>query len=138
MLTEFVRDAAATDGTAFDEDTSMTFGIVVGIEFVLAGAGAALLRARRKQDVTPVWIALVVGLHLFPVAAIIAYPLIHVAGALVTVAALAAIPPGAVAVATCKRDKRSRRRSIPARGRAVFPHDGRLTGSLRDPRSSVP
>lgn len=92
MLTEFVRDAAATDGTAFDEDTSMTFGIVVGIEFVLAGAGAALLRARRKQDVTPVWIALVVGLHLFPVAAIIAYPLIHVAGALVTVAALAAIP----------------------------------------------
>ena len=81
-----------SDGTAFDENTSKTFGIVVGIEFVLAGAGAALLRARGKQDVTPVWIALVVGLHLFPVAAIIDYPLIHVVGALVTIAALAAIP----------------------------------------------
>lgn len=81
-----------SDGTAFDEDTSRTFGIVVGIEFVLAGVGAAVLRARGKQVVTPVWIALVVGVHLFPVAAIIGYPLIHVVGALVVVAALAAIP----------------------------------------------
>jgi hypothetical protein len=80
------------DGTAFDEDTSKTFGVVVAIEFVLAGVGAALLSARGKRDVIPVWIALVVGLHLFPVAAIIGYPLIHVIGALVTVAAVAAIP----------------------------------------------
>jgi hypothetical protein len=80
------------DGTAFDKGTSKTFGIVVGIEFVLAGAGAAVLAARGKRDVIPVWIAIVVGLHLFPVAAIIGYPLIHVIGALVTVAALAAIP----------------------------------------------
>lgn len=81
-----------SDGTAFDESTSKTFGVVVGLEFVLAGAGAALLRFRGRADVTPVWIALVVGLHLFPVAAIIDYPFIHVIGALVTVAALAAIP----------------------------------------------
>lgn len=37
------------DGTEFDEDTSKAFGIIVGIEFVLAGAGAALLRARTRR-----------------------------------------------------------------------------------------
>ena len=81
-----------SDGTAFDEGTSKTFGIVVGIEVVLAGVGAAVLAARGQRDIIPVWIALVVGVHLVPVAAIIGYPLIHVIGALVTVAALAAIP----------------------------------------------
>jgi hypothetical protein len=81
-----------SDGSAFDEDTSKTFGVVVGIEVVLAGLGAVVLGARGRRDVVPVWIALVVGIHLFPVAAIIGYPLIHVVGALVTIAALAAIP----------------------------------------------
>jgi hypothetical protein len=81
-----------SDGTAFDEDTSKAFGIVVAIEVVLAGAGAAVLGARGRKEVIPVWIALIVGLHLFPVAALIGYPLIHVVAALVTIAALAAIP----------------------------------------------
>jgi hypothetical protein len=81
-----------SDGTAFDEDTSKTFGIVVGIEVVLAAVGAAVLRARGNWDVIPAWIALVVGLHLFLVAAIIGCPFIHVIGALVTAAALAATP----------------------------------------------
>ncbi|MPZ84714.1 MAG: hypothetical protein GEV28_31755 [Actinophytocola sp.] len=80
------------DGTAFDEDTSITFGVVVGIELVLAGVGAAVLGARGRRDIVPVWIALVVGVHLFPVAVIIGYPAIHGVGALVTIAALAAIP----------------------------------------------
>jgi hypothetical protein len=39
-----------------------------------------------------VWIALVVGVHLLPVAVLIAYPLVHVVAALVTAAALAAVP----------------------------------------------
>lgn len=81
-----------SDGTAFDEGTSKAFGIVVGIEVVLAGVGAAVLGVRGKKEFIPVWIALVVGVHFFPVAAIIGYPLIHVVGALVTIAALAAVP----------------------------------------------
>jgi hypothetical protein len=80
------------DGTAFDQDTSTAFGIVVGIEVVLAGAGAVVLRRMGRTEFVPVWIALVVGLHLFPVAALIGYPLIHVVAALVTIAALAAVP----------------------------------------------
>jgi hypothetical protein len=81
-----------SDGTAFDRDTSIRFGIVVGIEFALAGIGAGILAARRRSDLTPVWIALVVGVHLFPVAVLLGYPLIHVVAALVTVAAVVAYP----------------------------------------------
>ena len=80
------------DGTVFDEDTGRTFGIIVGIEFGLAGLGAAVLGLRGRKDLIPAWIALVVGLHLFPVAVILESPVIHVVGALVTVAALAAVP----------------------------------------------
>lgn len=79
-------------GTAFDRDTSIRFGIVVGVEFALAGLGAAVLAARRRSEYVPVWIAFVVGVHLFPVAVLLHYPLIHVVGALVTVASLVAVP----------------------------------------------
>ncbi|GAB2917658.1 hypothetical protein GCM10027280_00840 [Micromonospora polyrhachis] len=81
-----------SDGTAFDADTSRTFGIVVGIEFGLAGIGAGILAALRRSELISAWIALVVGVHLFPVAELIDYPLIHVVAALITLVALAAIP----------------------------------------------
>lgn len=88
VLTWMNRGAA----TAFDEDTSKAFGLVVGLEVVLAGVGVAVLRAGVRRELVPVWVALVVGLHLLPVAALIAFPLIYLIGALVTVAALAAVP----------------------------------------------
>jgi hypothetical protein len=78
--------------TIFDEDTSKDLRRRGRDRNCSAGVGAAVLRARGKQDVIPVRIALVVGVHLFPVAAIIGYPLIPLIGALVTVAALAAVP----------------------------------------------
>ncbi|MFE9918609.1 hypothetical protein ACFYPG_25970 [Micromonospora sp. NPDC005553] len=81
-----------SDGTAFDDDTSRTFGIVVGIEFGVAAVGAGVLALLRRRELTAPWVALVVGLHLFPVAALMDYPLIHVVAALVTVVALAAVP----------------------------------------------
>jgi hypothetical protein len=80
------------DGTVFDEATSKTFGVVVGIEFLLAGIGAAVLSARGRKEIVPAWIAFMVGVHLFPVAVIIASPMIHAVGALVTLAAVAAVP----------------------------------------------
>ncbi|MEU5566860.1 MULTISPECIES: hypothetical protein [Micromonospora] len=80
------------DGTAFDEDTSRAFGIVVAIEFGAAALGSVLLAVRRRSDLISVWIAFVVGVHLFPVAALIGYPMIHVVAALITVASLVAIP----------------------------------------------
>ncbi|MEH0973373.1 hypothetical protein V6U77_19825 [Micromonospora sp. CPCC 205546] len=81
-----------SDPTAFDAETSRAFGVVVGIEFGAAALGAGLLALRRRRDLIPVWVALVVGVHLFPVAALIDYPLIHVVAALVTAVALAAVP----------------------------------------------
>ncbi|MBM7784869.1 hypothetical protein [Tenggerimyces flavus] len=50
------------------ESARRTFGIVAGIEFGLAGIGAALLGlTKRAQWINP-WIALVVGLHFIPLA----------------------------------------------------------------------
>ncbi len=39
-----------SDGTAFDADTSPTFGIVVGIEFGVAAIGAGLLALLRRNE----------------------------------------------------------------------------------------
>jgi hypothetical protein len=41
--------------TVFDADTGRAFGVVVGIELVLAALGAALLARRRRSDLTPAW-----------------------------------------------------------------------------------
>ncbi|MEU4551149.1 hypothetical protein EV382_5738 [Micromonospora violae] len=80
-----------SDGTVFDADTSRTFGIIVGIEFGFAALGAGALTLLRRGELIAPWVALVVGVHLFPVAALLDYPLIHVVGVLVTVVAIAAI-----------------------------------------------
>jgi hypothetical protein len=81
-----------SDGTVFDADTGRAFGLVVGIEFAVAAAGAALLAARRRQPLIPAWIALVVGVHLFPLAPLLEYPLVYLVAALVTLVALGAVP----------------------------------------------
>ena len=77
-----------TDPTAFDAGTSRTFGLVVGVEVALAAIGAAVLARRRSGDLIPAWVALVVGVHLIPVAWLLRYPLIGVTGALVTLVAV--------------------------------------------------
>jgi len=81
-----------SDGTVFDDATGRAFGIVVGVEFAAAAIGAGVLAATGRARWTPVWIAFVVGVHLFPVAVILEYPAIHVVAALVTAASLVAIP----------------------------------------------
>jgi hypothetical protein len=79
-------------GSAFDADTSPVFGVIVAIEVLLAGGGAFLLsRGGRKELVAP-WVALVVGLHFFPMAPLLGIPLLYVVGALVSIAALISVP----------------------------------------------
>ena len=51
-----------------------------------------MLTRRRRSDLTPAWIALVVGVHLFPVAALMRYTFIYAVAALVTLVAVAAVP----------------------------------------------
>ena len=81
-----------SDPTALDAQTSRAFGIVVGIEFALAGLGAGVLVAVGKADLVPAWVAIVVGLHLFPLAALLDYRLLHVTASLLVVVGLAAVP----------------------------------------------
>lgn len=47
------------------------YGIIVGIEFALAGLGAALLGVFGQPDYIPVWICAVVGVHFVPLAAVL-------------------------------------------------------------------
>ena len=79
-------------GTVFDADTSPIFGIIVGIEVVLAVGGALLLSRRGRQELIAPWVALVVGVHFLPMAPLLGYPLFYVVGALVTVAGLVSVP----------------------------------------------
>jgi hypothetical protein len=79
-------------GTVFDRDTSITFGVVVAIEVVLIIAGILILRRRQRKELTAPWVALVVGLHLIPLAPLFGYPLLYLVGALVSIAAVASVP----------------------------------------------
>jgi hypothetical protein len=81
-----------SDGTALDPGTSRAFGVVVGIEIAVAGLGAVALTRLRRAALVPAWIALVVGLHLFPLGPLLQYPLLAVVAALVTAVAIAAVP----------------------------------------------
>src|SRR5215472_2839446 len=47
------------------------YGIIVGLEFGVLGAGAAILGAIGQYRWTPVWICFGVGVHFFPLASIL-------------------------------------------------------------------
>lgn len=81
-----------SDGTAFNPQTGRTFGLIVGIEFAIAGIGAGVLTRLGKADLIAPWIALVVGVHFWPLAPLLRYPLLYGVAALVSIAALGAVP----------------------------------------------
>jgi len=79
-------------GTAFGTETSPIFGIIVGIEVLLAVGGALVLSRRGRGELMAPWVAFVVGVHFFPMAPLLGYPLFYVVGTLVTVAAFVSVP----------------------------------------------
>lgn len=79
-------------GTAFTPETGRTFGLVVGLEFLIAGIGAGVLAAMRKGHRIAPWVALVVGAHFFPLARLIQYPLLIAVAVIVILVALVATP----------------------------------------------
>jgi hypothetical protein len=78
-----------SDGTALGPSSGVTFGIIVAVEVAAAGLGSWLLVVRRRADLISAWIALVVGVHFYPLAPLLHYPLLYVVATLVTLAALA-------------------------------------------------
>ncbi|GIF46078.1 hypothetical protein DFJ67_6274 [Asanoa ferruginea] len=100
---------APGEGSAMrDRTASRRYGIIVGIEFAVIFAGAALLGGLGQEDYIPVWVAFVVGVHFVPLAPVLGDPLLRplaVATCLVALAGLitglasAVSPPLVVGVA---------------------------------------
>lgn len=74
------------------ETTGQAFGVVVGIEIALAVAGAVILSRTGRSQLTPSWIAAVVGVHFVPLASLLEYPLLYAVALAVVVVAVAAVP----------------------------------------------
>lgn len=78
--------------TVFDPATGRAFGIIVGLEFGIAGIGAWLLASRQKAELIPVWVAFVVGVHFVPLAPLLRAPLLYPLAVVVVAAAAGAVP----------------------------------------------
>ena len=70
------------------------YGIIVGLEFGLLGAGAAGLGATGHSQWIPVWICFGVGVHFFPLASTLQNPTLRPLGVLLIAVAAAALVTG--------------------------------------------
>lgn len=75
-----------------DGEGMKVYGIVVGIEVLLAAAGAIFLKVRGLQRFTCPWVSLVVAVHFFALAGLFRDPWFHALAAIGTVFAIASIP----------------------------------------------
>jgi hypothetical protein len=92
----------ASTGVLHDRQARRRYGVTVGVEFGLAGVGAAVLAAAGQGDFIPVWVCAVVGVHFFALARLLEDPLLVPLGASVTAVALVALVAGlATGVAPC-------------------------------------
>jgi hypothetical protein len=77
-----------SEGALTDRPTRRRYGIVVGVELVLCGAGAAVLGATGAGEYIPVWIAMVVGAHFVPLSPVLHDPGLRPLAVAVVLAAL--------------------------------------------------
>lgn len=70
------------------------YGIVVGTEFLIAGAGAGVLEVSGLRTFVPVWVCAVVGVHFFALAPVLQDPLLVPLGALICAVAGVALVVG--------------------------------------------
>jgi hypothetical protein len=84
----------ASSGVLHDRQALRRYGITVGVEFTLAGVGAAVLAAAGQADFIPVWVCAVVGVHFFALASLLRDRLLVPLGASVTAVALVALVAG--------------------------------------------
>jgi hypothetical protein len=75
-------------------ESGRRYGIIVGIEFGLAGLGAAVLGIVGQTDYIPVWICGVVGVHFVPLAGVLRDRNLIPLSVLVTATAVAALIAG--------------------------------------------
>ena len=70
------------------------YSVIVGLEFGLLGAGAAVLGVTGHYQWVPVWICLGVGVHFFPLASTLQNPTLRPLGVLLVAVAAAALVVG--------------------------------------------
>lgn len=92
----------ASAGVLHDRRARRHYGIAVGVEFALAGVGAAVLAVAGQSDFIPVWVCAVVGVHFFPLASLLQDRQLVALGASVATVALVALvaEPAGVAPST--------------------------------------
>jgi hypothetical protein len=82
-----------SDTSALDEPGAVrAYLIIVGIEFGVAAAGAAVIALTGHRQYLAPWICLVVGVHFVPLAPVLDDPILFGLGAVLTAVALAAVP----------------------------------------------
>jgi hypothetical protein len=84
----------ASTGVVHDRQARRRYGLAVGLEFTLAGVGAAILAVAGQIDFILVWVCAVVGVHFFPLASLLEDRLPVTLGASVTTVALLALMAG--------------------------------------------
>lgn len=67
------------------------YGILVGVEFGVAAAGAAAIALLGRPEYLAPWICLVVGVHFWPMAPVLKSPSLIVLGALLSTVAVVAV-----------------------------------------------
>jgi hypothetical protein len=77
-----------------DPAAARRYGIIVGIEFGLAGLGAVALGVGGQARYIPVWVCAVVGVHFFPLAPVLGNRLLIPLAVLLCVVAAAALVTG--------------------------------------------
>jgi hypothetical protein len=88
-----VRSAGGL-ATVSDPGVRRRYGITVGVEFTLIGAGAAVLGATGSAQWIAVWVCVIVGAHFFPLALILENPSLRPTGALLLAVAVASLLAG--------------------------------------------
>jgi hypothetical protein len=78
-----------------DPTVRRRYGIVVAVEFAVAGLGAVALGMSGAGDYVPVWVCAVVGLHFVALARVLSAPALRGLGVAVTAVATAALLVGA-------------------------------------------
>jgi hypothetical protein len=83
--------APGTDAALSDPSANRRYGIVVGIEFGVAGLGAVVLGVAGYPAYIPVWVCAVVGVHFFALVNILRDPTLRVLGVLMCAVAVLAL-----------------------------------------------
>jgi hypothetical protein len=86
--------SSASTAAIHDRAAGRRYGVIVAIEFGLAGLGAGILGAIGQADYIPVWVCAVVGVHLLPLAPLLRDRRLVALGVLITIVAVVALVAG--------------------------------------------